>query len=184
MTVLWSRSSWCRKCRGAQIVNYTDEDVQVFDVNTFICTVRLAQKVTKNEEEKTMETVETFEVNRKNVEDLVTEFTGWLEAKNIIVYSVVHHTSDMKDRGVDPGIEAWTVIFGNPLLGAAFLTENPSTVVDIPLRVGFYQPRSGPSMVVRRHMRQLLSDFHSAELMAKSQKADDLIDQWIHTVIG
>ncbi|WP_053960417.1 DUF302 domain-containing protein [Sulfobacillus thermosulfidooxidans] len=128
-----------------------------------------------------MSAIEQIEVSRPAAE-LVNQFTHWLEEKQIIVYAVVHHTEDMKARGVDPHMDAWTVIFGNPVLGAAFLEETPDVVVDIPLRIGFYQQQPDKSFVVRRHMEELLSDYQLPALVAKSRKADGLLDQWIATL--
>ena len=112
--------------------------------------------------------------------DVVSHVAHWLEAKQIIVYSVIHHTQDMRDRGVDPEVDAWTIIFGKPELGATFLAETPDIVVDIPLRIGVYQRPGSPSVVVRRRMAELLSDHHRPSLDAKSRPADDLIDECIH----
>lgn len=114
--------------------------------------------------------------------NLATNFVAWLKERQIIVYAVVHHTEDMKNRGVDPQIDAWTIIFGNPLLGASFFEETPDVVVDIPLRIGFYSSQDGKAVIVRRSMEDLLSDYDSPALVGKSRKADGLLEQWIASI--
>lgn len=128
-----------------------------------------------------MEAIQRLEVEG-SASDLVTGFVEWLKERKIIVYTVVHHTEDMKNRGVDPQIDAWTVIFGNPLLGASFFEETPDVVVDIPLRIGFYSSQEGKAVIVRRSMEELLTDYNSPALVAKSRKADGLLEQWISSI--
>ncbi len=50
-----------------------------------------------------------------HVDDIVKQFTTWLEEKGIVVYATVDHAKDMRDRGVEPPVTAWTVVFGNRL---------------------------------------------------------------------
>lgn len=130
-----------------------------------------------------MSPIEKIEISRPAAE-LVNDFTHWLEGKGIIVYAVVHHTEDMKARGIDPQTDAWTVIFGNPTLGAAFLEDSSDVVVDIPLRLGLYQKEEGETVVVRRYMEELFADYQVPSLVVKSRKADGLIDQWIALMNG
>lgn len=113
------------------------------------------------------------------VQSIVANFTQWLKNKGIIVYVVVNHAEDMRARGVEPPVEGWTVVFGNPVLGAGFLSDTPEAVVDIPLRLGFYQKTPERTVVVRRLMQELLSDYGNEALVTKSQKVDGLIDQWL-----
>lgn len=60
-------------------------------------------------------------------EELVASFTSWLETKGITIYNVVNHGRDMRDHGAELPLDAWTVIFGNPKLGASMLSADPNS---------------------------------------------------------
>ena len=117
-----------------------------------------------------------------DAEELVNRLVQWLKDRQVIVYAVVHHTKDMQARGVDPHMDAWTVIYGNPVFGAAFLQDAPTAVVDIPMRVGFYQKQKGKSVIVRRRMEELLREHDQADLILKARKADGLLNEWLETI--
>ncbi len=120
-----------------------------------------------------------------HVDDIVRQFTTWLEEKGIVVYATVDHAKDMRDRGVEPPVTAWTVVFGNPKLGATMLAVNPGIVVDIPLRVGFYQEDETSTMIVRRLMTGLLADHGKEEqLVAPGNTADALVSGWVDSIAG
>ena len=125
--------------------------------------------------------VTATEVNG-SVENIVQAFIAWLEAKGIIIYATVNHAKDMRDRGIEPAVEAWTVIFGNPALGAGMLAIDPEIVVDIPLRVGFYGRDEGTTVVVRRLMHGSMSDYDQTDLMAPANTADTLVNSWIDSL--
>lgn len=110
---------------------------------------------------------------------IAKNLTSWLEQRQIIVYRVVHHTEDMRARNIEPPVDAWTVIFGNPALGSAFLADSPASVVDIPLRIGLYQATAGETIVVMRTFEALLGDHNSDSLPQKARKADDLVELWL-----
>ena len=117
-----------------------------------------------------------------HVDGIVKSFTAWLEEKGIVVYATVNHAKDMRDRGVEPPVAAWTVIFGNPKLGATMLAVNPSIVVDIPLRVGFYQEDETSTTIVRRLLARLLADHGEEGLVAPGNTADALVSGWVDSI--
>ncbi|MDA8195529.1 MAG: DUF302 domain-containing protein [Thermaerobacter sp.] len=110
---------------------------------------------------------------------IAKNLTSWLEQRQIIVYRVVHHTEDMRARNIEPPVDAWTIIFGNPALGSAFLADSPASVVDIPLRIGLYQATADETIVVTRTFEALLGDHNSDSLPQKARKADDLVELWL-----
>ncbi len=119
-----------------------------------------------------------------HVDDIVQSFTAWLEDKGIVVYATVNHAKDMRDRGTEPAVIAWTVIFGNPKLGATMLAVDPDVVVDMPLRVGFYQKDETSTVVVRRLVAGLLSDFGKEDLTPLGNTADTLVKNWVDNNAG
>lgn len=114
-------------------------------------------------------------------EQIVENLTTWLTERSVIVYGVVHHSADMKDRGIVPAVDAWTVIFGNPALGAQLLEISHDTVIDIPLRLGIYQ-ESDHCVIVRRFLTVMAGDHHEDALEPIAQKADTLVNQWLDTL--
>lgn len=99
-----------------------------------------------------------------------------LSQHNIILYCIVDHSKDMQARGATPPTIAYTIIFGNPLLGVKFLGHTPDTVVDIPLRMGVYANTEGSdSTVVYRSMQVLLADHGQPDLVPVAEKADKLL---------
>jgi uncharacterized protein (DUF302 family) len=89
-------------------------------------------------------------------EEAVIALRRELSRRGITEYAVVDHGHDMAAAGA-PGISAWTLIFGNPAVGARLLAAEPAAAVDIPLRIAVIAGEHGTELVYR-DMRTLLGD--------------------------
>ncbi|RIV21694.1 DUF302 domain-containing protein [Alicyclobacillaceae bacterium I2511] len=102
----------------------------------------------------------------------------------IILYAVIDHQKDMLAREVINPPEAYTLIFGNPELGARFLALSPNAVVDMPMRIGLVPDVNNPNnrtRVVYRSMVSLLKD-HTELLEDLALQADAFVTKVIAEV--
>jgi uncharacterized protein (DUF302 family) len=89
--------------------------------------------------------------------EVVSTLRAVLGERGFTEYAVVDHGHDMAAAG-QPGLVAWTVIFGNPAGGAKLLAHDLAAAVDIPLRLAVVGADGGSSAIVLRDMRSLLTD--------------------------
>jgi uncharacterized protein (DUF302 family) len=80
-----------------------------------------------------------------------------LASSGMTEYAVVDHGRDMAAAG-NPGLVAWTLVFGNPAAGAKLLARDLAAAVDIPLRLAVVAGEAGGSVIVLRDMGSLLAD--------------------------
>jgi uncharacterized protein (DUF302 family) len=87
-------------------------------------------------------------------EDVVAALRDAVRERGITEYAVVDHGHDMAAAG-QTAYPAWTLIFGNPAVGASLLAHDLAAAVDIPLRLAVIG-RDGASEIVLRDMRTLI----------------------------
>jgi uncharacterized protein (DUF302 family) len=80
-----------------------------------------------------------------------------LRERGITEYAVVDHGHDMAAAGAE-GFVAWTLVFGNPAVGARVLAMDLAAAVDIPLRLAVIGTADGDSEIVLRDMRTLFAE--------------------------
>jgi len=91
---------------------------------------------------------------------VVTALREGLRWRGLTEYAVVDHGHDMAAAGA-PAQPAWTLVFGNPVAGAALLQHELSAAVDIPLRLAVIGRGAGRSAIVIRPMGTLLGEQHA-----------------------
>jgi uncharacterized protein (DUF302 family) len=115
-----------------------------------------------------------------NPQEVAHRLVDVLTERLVQVYAVVDHQKDMAERGVQDPPWAYTVIFGNPVLGAQFLRKSPRAVADMPIRLGIYGDED-QSVVYYRTMASLLSQHHP-DLASLGQTADQLVAQVLREI--
>jgi uncharacterized protein (DUF302 family) len=87
--------------------------------------------------------------------DVVAALREALRERGITEYAVVDHGHDMAVAGAGKFV-AWTLVFGNPTVGARVLEHDLAAAVDIPLRLAVIAGPEQGATIVLRDMRSLL----------------------------
>jgi uncharacterized protein (DUF302 family) len=76
------------------------------------------------------------------MEDTVNRIVRDIAAKKIKLFNVIDQSALAKEAGVDVN-PSTLIVFGNPPLGTQFLTANPQSGLDWPVRLLVYQDGKG-----------------------------------------
>ena len=109
-----------------------------------------------------------------NPEQWVETFRSALKAHDLVEYAVVNHEEDMAKRGVRNPPWAYTLIFGNPPVGATYLAVAIEAVADMPIRLGVYGDDT-QTIVVYRTMASLLEE-HDERLRDAGNRVDAMVE--------
>lgn len=74
--------------------------------------------------------------------DTISRITDDIAAKKIKLFDVIDQAKLGKDAGVELN-PSTLIVFGNPPLGTQFLTSNPDSGLDWPVRLLVYQDKDG-----------------------------------------
>ena len=97
--------------------------------------------------------------------EVVAALREVLRERGITEYAVVDHGHDMAAARVGRFV-AWTLVFGNPAVGAKVLEHDLAAAVDIPLRLAVIGEGEQNATIVLRDMGSLLG----AELGALAEE--------------
>lgn len=76
------------------------------------------------------------------MQDTISRITDDIAAKKIKLFDVIDQAKLGKDAGVELN-PSTLIVFGNPPLGTQFLTSNPDSGLDWPVRLLVYQDKDG-----------------------------------------
>lgn len=111
--------------------------------------------------------------SRRPVGEMMAALERALARRPMVKYALVDHARDMRERGVSDPPEVYTIIFGNPQVGASYVALNPEAVADMPIRLGLVPAPSG-SRVVFRSLERALAD-HDPRLQEAGRQVDELV---------
>jgi uncharacterized protein (DUF302 family) len=107
-------------------------------------------------------------------EQWVEKFRSALKSHDLVEYAVINHKEDMAMRGVRNPPWAYTLIFGNPPVGATYLAVAITAVADMPVRLGVYGDET-QTTVVYRTMMSLLGE-HDECLRDAGNHVDEMVE--------
>jgi uncharacterized protein (DUF302 family) len=119
------------------------------------------------------------------MDDTVNRIVRDIAAKKIRLFNVIDQSALAREAGVDLG-PSTLIVFGNPPLGTQFLTANPVSGLDWPVRLLVYQDSKGQvwtayndfSWVAKRHdIRNRKAQFKMASEVIRSIVSSSLAPQ-------
>ena len=116
-----------------------------------------------------------------NFDDTIARIRKDVAAKGIKEFAVVPQSDLAHGAGVDLR-PSTLILFGNPPLGTLFLTSNPNSGIDWPVRVLVYQDASGTVWAVYTDFHYLERRHRIADQHAAFEKADGVIHSIISSV--
>ena len=119
-----------------------------------------------------MEHLQQYRANT-DPEQWVEKFRATLKSHSLVEYAVVNHEEDMAIRGARNPPWAYTLIFGNPPVGATYLAIAITAVADMPVRLGVYGDEK-QTIVVYRTMMSLLGE-HDERLRDAGNHVDAMV---------
>lgn len=104
-------------------------------------------------------------------------------AKGIVLFAVIDQAQLAKDAGIELR-PSTLLIFGNPGLGAQFMTSNPASGIDWPVRLLVYEDAAGKVWAVYSDFRYIARRHHITDRDAQFAMASTVIASITSAVRG
>lgn len=84
--------------------------------------------------------------SRNGVQETMDKLERIVLEKNLTIFNRIDHQANASKAAMEMGA-AQLLIFGNPRLGTAIMTQDPAAGLDLPLRVLVYQDSQGNTWI-------------------------------------
>jgi uncharacterized protein (DUF302 family) len=116
-----------------------------------------------------------------NLEDTVSRITRDIADKKIMLFSVIDQAKLAKDAGVTLN-PSTLIVFGNPPLGTQFLTANPESGLDWPVRLLVFQDGDGQVWTAYTDFSWIAKRHGIANRQAQFKMATEVIQSIVSSV--
>jgi uncharacterized protein (DUF302 family) len=108
------------------------------------------------------------------MEETIARITKDVEAKGIMLFTVIDQAKLAKDAGIDLK-PSTLIIFGNPPLGTQFITAKPEAGLDWPVRLLVYEDAKGQVWMAYTDFQWIAKRHRIATRQAQFKMASDVI---------
>ena len=84
--------------------------------------------------------------SQKGVQETMDKLEAVVRDKGLTVFNRIDHQANARKAGLEQPA-AQVLIFGNPKIGTAIMTQDPAAGLDLPLRVLVYQDKEGKTWI-------------------------------------
>ena len=108
------------------------------------------------------------------MDETVVRLKQDIAAKGLMFFDQIDEAKLAKDAGIDAR-PSTLLVFGNPALGTQFITSNPQSGIDWPVRLLVYQDASGQVWTEYTDFHYIAARHGIADRGAQFQKASEVI---------
>lgn len=116
-----------------------------------------------------------------SVAETAQRIRGDVEAKGILFFSAIDQSKLGEDAGIDLP-DSQLLLFGNPPLGVLFLTSNPESGMDWPVRMLVHEDSNGTVWAVYQDWDWVAQRYGITDRMAEFAKATEVVASIVSSV--